>query len=590
MTFTTRPWLLALIVAIANSPLNIYQVCAWEHGTIRTEPWRRKASTILTRAVLSLSDHLRQVFRTAGGVPALIGIACLILAVCVVPVHGTSHVLLAVPALAARPASADLKPLRQRASDLKADIAKASRERATIGETAITEKRALTDDERKKFGEMGVRITALEAQAADVGELLAAAVAANEAERAYTGDTSDPDANAATTAAAVAGIQANVPRLRLIEKPTLGVWGRQLQAVRNIAIKQATDEDRAAVKAMAGPMFAGPSGLNTDVPSEGGFLVAPERATTILQRSYMIGQILSRVFRMPIGAGSNGMKIPAIDETSRADNSRFGGIVSGWLGQGNTLAAGKPKFRELDLKLRKVGAFVYATDEQLADSIALEGWINRYLPLELMFRVEDAIINGTGANQPLGVLNSGAAITVVRKTAGRILYDDIAAMWSRMWAGSRGNSVWLIDQGAEPQLETLNIAIGTAGVLAPVWRPAGVVPNAGFVGGVAPDGSVGGGPGTSGSQVYGTLYGRPVIPVEYMAALGTTGDIILVNFDEYTLIDKGQVEQAVSLHVAFLTDEAVYRFLYRVDGQFNWNAPLTPKNGGATLGPLVVLQ
>ena len=50
----------------------------------------------------------------------------------------------------------------------------------------------------------------------------------------------------------------------------------------------------------------------------------------------------------------------------------------------------------------------------LQDQRALEAWVNTYLPLELKFRVEDAVINGTGANQPLGVLNSGAVITVTR--------------------------------------------------------------------------------------------------------------------------------------------------------------------------------
>ena len=41
--------------------------------------------------------------------------------------------------------------------------------------------------------------------------------------------------------------------------------------------------------------------------------------------------------------------------------------------------------------------------------------------------------------------------------------------------------------------------------------------------------------------------------------------------------------------VAFLTDEAVYRFMYRVDGQLNWNAALTPKSGGSPLSPVVTL-
>jgi hypothetical protein len=42
--------------------------------------------------------------------------------------------------------------------------------------------------------------------------------------------------------------------------------------------------------------------------------------------------------------------------------------------------------------------------------------------------------------------------------------------------------------------------------------------------------------------------------------------------------------------VYFVTDETAFRFVYRVDGQPNWNLPLTPKNGGPTLSPFVVLN
>jgi HK97 family phage major capsid protein len=363
-----------------------------------------------------------------------------------------------------------------------------------------------------------------------------------------------------------AGVQAS--RIEVVNKPRLGMWGRQLQAVRNFAINggaaHTSKEDLDVLK----PIMAAPTGMNTDVPSEGGFLVVPERATTIIQRSYETGAILSRVNRMPIGANSNGMKLPAVDETSRADNSRYGGIVSGWLGQGNTLTGGKPKFREMDLKLRKVGAFVYATDEQLADAVALEAWINKYLPLELAFRTEDAVINGDGSNKPQGVLNSGALISVTRGTTGHITADDFRGLYARMWAPLRSNAVFLIDQSCETDLDLLTIPIGTAGVLDPSFKAAGTVPG----------------------QKYPTYKGVPIITVEYCAALGTSGDLVMVNLDEYVLIDKGGVDQAVSLHVAFLTDEAVFRFMYRVDGQLTWNAALTPKSGGATLSSALVLS
>jgi HK97 family phage major capsid protein len=455
-----------------------------------------------------------------------------------------------------------IKALRQKKADLIAQM------KVTQGKLGAAD---LTPEQRAA---LRAEFAGLETAADENDTDLAAAERLEAREKALT-PVVNQDQAAAQRAAGVAHIE--IHDRAEDETKQLGYFGRQLQAVLSFAAKggwsHLNSEEQRVLGTMLdaknkGRISAGPTGLNTDIASDGGFLVGSERSTTILQRAYTQGQVLSRVTKLPIGPGSNGMKLPAIDETSRADNSRFGGIVSGWLGQGNTLAAGKPKFREIDLKLRKVGAFVYATDEQIADAVALEGWINRYLPLELTFRTEDAIVNGTGANQPLGVRNSGAVISVTRNTANRVLYEDVAAMWLRMWAPARTNAVWLVDQSVENDLEQLAIAIGTAGVLAPIYKPAG---------------SVVGSP-------YAHLYGRPVLPVEYCAALGTSGDLVLVALDEYTLIEKPGVDQAVSLHVAFLTDEQVFRFIYRVDGQLNWNAALTPKSAGSTLSCVVVLS
>jgi HK97 family phage major capsid protein len=274
------------------------------------------------------------------------------------------------------------------------------------------------------------------------------------------------------------------------------------------------------------------------------------------------------VSQQPIGPQSDSIVLPAIDETSRADNSRYGGIISGWLGQGLTLSGGKPKFRLMNLKLRKVGAFVYSTDELIKDAVALEGWVNRYLPMELMFRTEDAYLNGLGATQPQGAVNSGCAITVARKVASHVVSEDMRNMWNRMYAPNRKNAVWLVDQTVESDLDILSVPIGMGGEFDPSYKPAGSV-----------DG-----------QVYATYKNRPIVPVEYMQPLGTQGDLVLTDLSDYTYIDKGGPEMAVSLHVAFLTDESVWRFIYRVDGQMNWNKPLTPKSGGSTLSPVIVLQ
>lgn len=568
---TVPSFLVAMFIAVAGMPLDVFLVNTGEMGIEHAQPWRSTAQRSLVQTGRRLLTRLRALCTGWRGHPLAMP-AAILLSVAVVqllhPVDALAQGVL-LGNVAVFGAADQLKAARA------AQVA--NRTRTLELNAKLSKGEALTDAERDE-------LKTLRAAAANLSEAVTIAEEANEAERAEAvrldaarqaagaaGGTDDGDTEASRRTSVVLGKDH-----RADETKAPGFFGRQLQAVLSFAAKggwsHLSKEEQRVLGSMLdsgnqGRILAGPTGLNTDVASDGGFLVGQERSSTILQRVYSQGEVISRVGRLPIGPGSNGMKLPAIDETSRADNSRFGGIVSGWLGQGNTLTAGKPKFREMDLKLRKVGAFVYATDEQIADAIALEGWINKNLPLELTFRVEDAVLNGLGAPSPQGALKSGAVLSVTRTTANRILYDDVKAMWLRMWAPCRKNAVWFVDQSCEGELEQLAIAVGTGGVLAPIYKPAGSVPG----------------------QVYATLYGRPVIPVEYMAALGTAGDIALVDLSEYTLIDKGGVDAAVSLHVAFLTDEQVFRFIYRVDGQLNWNAALTPKSGGDTLSCVVTL-
>src|SRR5207248_226353 len=96
------------------------------------------------------------------------------------------------------------------------------------------------------------------------------------------------------------------------------------------------------------------------------------------------------------------------DEQSRANGSRFGGVQAFWANEADTVTATKPKFRQMELVLNKLLAICYVTDELVQDATALEAVINDIFPQEFSFRMEDAIVNGVGNGQPLGILNSPA--------------------------------------------------------------------------------------------------------------------------------------------------------------------------------------
>lgn len=302
------------------------------------------------------------------------------------------------------------------------------------------------------------------------------------------------------------------------------------------------------------------TGMSEGVPADGGYLLQPNMAAGILERIYQLGEIAGRVTADPVTVG-NSMTYNGVDETTRANGSRWGGVTGYWVGEGTAPTSSKGKFRQNELKLKKVAALCYATDEQLEDTANLASWLSRVVPQELSFKVEDAIYEGDGVAKPLGIMNSPCLVSVTRTDASKVQVADILNMWSRRWLRG-GPYVWLINQDVIPQLLNLNNSYEN------LFFPAGAWP---------------GTPAT-------TLLGAPVIEIEYASTMGTVGDIMLAGLSQYQVINKGGVRAESSMHVAFTTDEMAYRFIYRIDGQPMWHATLTPFKGSNTQSPFVVLS
>ncbi len=339
------------------------------------------------------------------------------------------------------------------------------------------------------------------------------------------------------------------------EEKRFATFGEQLLAAYRAAAPGGKIDERLTTRAA--------SGLNETNPSDGGFLVQQDFVTELLKRTYETGILASRVKKIPISTNANGMKINAVDEDSRANGSRWGGVQTYWEGEADELTGSKPKFRQLELSLKKLTGLCYATDELLQDAAALEAVIRQAFAEEFGFKIDDAILDGSGEGEPLGILNSGAIVKVEKEKdqTDIITVENLIKMWNRLWARSRANAVWYINQELEPYLYTLKLGDK------PVYIPAG---------------------GLS-EKPYGTLFGRPVIPLEQCNAAGEVGDIILADIGQYLLIDKGGVKAASSIHVRFLYDESVFRFIYRVDGKPIWNKPLSPYKGSASVSPFVTL-
>lgn len=459
-----------------------------------------------------------------------------------------------------------------------------SKENEALLAKAESEDRDLTPEEDGKFKANLAEIKSLSARIDRIVEH-------RDTERSSQKPIAVPDNRADATddleTIKAAFVGSGIPGAEVLEKPKFRSMGEQLIAVARFERSRGLNRDprlvavgsaEANVLAAVGLMRAGvpqreamaaAAGLNEAVPAEGGFLVQGDVAEGLLQRTYETGEILQLMPNpIEISSPSNRVTINGIDEQSRANGSRFGGVQAYWSNEAGTLSATKPKFRQIQLVLNKLIALCYATDEMVADAAVMESIINNVFPMEFAFRIEDSLFNGLGSGQPLGFLNSPALVVVAKEggqAANTVVSANVMKMWSRCWARSRRQGIWCIDQSIEPQL--FGMTLPNAGVATPIYLPPG---------------------GLSGSP-YGTLFGRPVILTEYNAALTNQGDITLWDPSQMAFARKSVLQAASSMHVNFLTDEMAYRFTMRLDAQPAWNTPLIPKNAGPTLSPFVTL-
>lgn len=306
--------------------------------------------------------------------------------------------------------------------------------------------------------------------------------------------------------------------------------------------------------------------------SQGGYTVPAQFGGAIQSQALEASIVRPRARFQPMA--TNRIEI-ICDMDENHSSNYFSGITIYRPGEGGQKTASNPTYGKIGLTLHKLVGLVHITDELIEDSaIAVEADVTRKFAQAIAFVEDDDFLNGSGANQALGVLNSAnPAIITVTAVSGQgsstVIAENIRDMWARMYTAGKPKSVWLANHDVFPQLFGMSLAVGTGGV--PIWLPAG---------------------GASGSP-YESLMGRPLIYTEKCQTLGTAGDIALVDFSQYIIGGKaagGAPAVASSIHLKFDYDMTSFRFVLRYDGQPTWLTTLTPKYSSSTLSPFVVLS
>ena len=232
------------------------------------------------------------------------------------------------------------------------------------------------------------------------------------------------------------------------------------------------------------------------------------------------------------------------------------------------------------------------------DAPSINRWIKYVGTAAIRRGLVNAMINGSagafGWPCPTGAINSQATVGVPRATTNQIGVNDISALWGALSEDCQQSDrvAWHCRSATVTVLNEL----ATTGILLPlIYFPAGTSPL-----------------GTP----FGTIFGKPLIPLAESPALGSAGDLCVVDWGQYLLsylplndmgstlafdvvaqsdkfhegmigIPEDAVEARMSDERYFDTDSLAILFKFRADGNFLW--PNLPSNGSNSIGPAAAL-
>ncbi len=432
---------------------------------------------------------------------------------------------------------------------------------------AETESRSLTAEEQREvegladeFEDLERQITLRERVTAQGSALSAPRGRQTEAD-ALPGDEGEDRPVNRGGPAPTPGARRAEPQARATARGTGGFrnMGDFAFAVRNASMRQGGDLDARLRNAAT---TYGSEGTGAD----GGFAVPPDFRSDIMSRVFGEDSLIARTDRMQ--SSSNTLTLP-IDMTTPWQTS--GGIQSYWTAEGATKQQSKPALEEVTIKLHTLATLVPVTEELLEDAPAMDSYLRRKVPEKMDFTISHAVAWGNGVGKPLGFMNSPALVTVAAEgaqTADTVNATNLMKMWGRMPVQSRRTAVWLMHPDVEAILPGMTIGDQ------PIYLPPG---------------------GLSGSM-YGTLFGRPVIPHQVAETIGDLGDVMLVDLAQYMTVtktgggrDASGLKTDVSIHLWFDQDMVAYRFTMRVAGQPWWSQAIAQRDGANTQSPFVTL-
>jgi len=298
------------------------------------------------------------------------------------------------------------------------------------------------------------------------------------------------------------------------------------------------------------------------VGSDGGFWVPDEWAGKIHEVSLEDEIVMPRAYVQPMKFDEYHLPAYTIGDHS---SNLMGGFIAYYKGETSALTEANPKAREIHLKTKKLTGLIRMSRELLDDKLQGGRGLTDTMGAGISWARDKFFLKGSGAGEPLGILNANCLITQPKEaaqSADTILYSNLSGMMSKLFPGSFNRAVWICHVSCVDQLLQLSIPVGTGGSAYPAMNEN----NGKF-----------------------TLLSRPVIFTEKTEPVGKKGSVILADLSQYVIGLRFGMRFAMDESRYFESDEVVGKVIERHDGQPLWDEALTLEDGATEVSPFITL-
>lgn len=236
---------------------------------------------------------------------------------------------------------------------------------------------------------------------------------------------------------------------------------------------------------------------------------------------------------------------PKLEQDLTEDNEDFfGNVILTWTGEGKSKTKTRPEFGTLSLDAHELSAYTEVTDILLEDSaINIGNLLVQLFQGSYWHSTDRVFLRGMGGTRPMGVLNDPGVWHIDRNVAGRVVFQDLLNMSSKLPPMFDANAVWMMKKEVFNALRKQTDDNGQ-----PVIQ-------------------LGLGYNDFGQGVAGYILGYPVVMSDYKtAALGSEGDVVLGDWKHYFIGERSSIKIEMSRHVAFQENRTAFRCTGRLGG------------------------